>query len=59
MDDLIGVHDLLDDVTSFLVVHRPDLLYTLLVGFFKLLEAFLKLDELFSEELVALSVLRI
>ena len=59
MDDLISVHDLLDDVTSFLVVHRPDLLYTLLVGFFELLEAFLKLDELFSEELVALSVLRI
>lgn len=59
MDDFVGVHDLLDDVTSFLVVHRPDLLNALLVGFFELLEAFLKLDELFSEELVALSVLRI
>ena len=57
MDDLVGVHDLLDEVAGLLVVHRPDLLDSLLISFLKLFEALLELDELVGEELVLFGVI--
>ena len=54
MDDLVSVHDLLDQVARLLIVHRPDLLDTLVIGLFESLESLLQLDELVGEQLVAL-----
>ena len=50
------MHDLLDQVTSFLIVHRPDLLDTLVVSFLELFKALLELDKFSSELLVFLGV---
>ena len=59
MDDLVGVHNFLDEVARLLIVHGPDLLNTLVIGNFKLFEALLKLDELVREQFVVLGVRRI
>ena len=59
VDDLVRVHDFLDEVAGLLVVHRPNLLDALVVRLLKLLEALLQLDELVGEELVVLSVQRV
>ena len=57
MDDLVSVHDLLNQCTSLPIVHRPDFLDTLVIGLLELLKALLQLDELVCEELVLLRVL--
>lgn len=54
MNDLVSVHNLLDEITRLLIVHRPDLLDLLVVSLFELLKALLKLDELVCEQLVVL-----
>ena len=59
MDDLVSVHDLLNQGTSLSIVHRPDFLDTLVIGLLELLKALLQLDELVSEELVLLRVLNV
>ena len=59
MDNLVGVHDLLDEITCLLIIHRPDFLNALVISFLELLEAFLQLDELVGEELVLLRVGRV
>ena len=56
MDDLVRVHDLLDEVAGFLIVHGPNLLNPLVIGNFKLFKALLELDELISEQFVFLGV---
>ena len=57
MDDFVSMHDLLDEVTSFLVVHRPNLLDAFVISFLESLESFLQLDELIGEQLVVFGVL--
>ena len=57
MDDLISVHDLLNKVTSLLIVHRPDLLDALVVSVLKSFKALLQFDKLVGEELVFLGIL--
>ena len=59
MDNLVGVHDLLDEITRLLIIHRPDFLNALVISFLELFEAFLQLDELVGEELVLLRVGRV
>ena len=59
MDDLVGVHDLLDEVASLLIVHGPDLLNTLVVSNFKLFKALLELDKLVCKQFVFLGVVRV
>ena len=56
MNDLIGVHDFLDEIAGLLIVHGPNLLNTLVISNFKLFEALLKLDELVGEQFVVLGV---
>ena len=56
MDDLVRVHDLLDEIAGFLIVHGPNLLNPLVIGNFKLFKALLELDELISEQFVFLGV---
>jgi len=57
MDDLISVHDLLNEVTSLLIVHRPDLLDALIISVLKSFKALLQFDKLVGEELVFLGIL--
>jgi len=57
MDDFVSMHDLLDEVTSFLVVHWPNLLDAFVISFLESLETFLQLDELVGEQLIVFSVL--
>lgn len=59
MDNLVGVHDLFDEVSGFLIVHGPDLLDTLVISNFKFFKAFLEFDELVGEQLVLLSVVHV
>lgn len=59
VDNLVGVHDLLDEITCLLIIHRPDFLNALVISFLELFEAFLQLDELVGEELVLLRVGRV
>ena len=56
MNNLVSVHDLLDEVTGLRIVHRPDLFDALIICIFELLEALLELYELVSEELIVPSV---
>lgn len=56
MNDLVCVHDFLHQVTSLLVVHRPDLFDAFVVSFFKLLKAFLELNEFICEPFVVFRV---
>lgn len=56
MNHLVGVHDFLHQIARLLVVHRPDLLDSLVIRFFKFLEALLQFDELVREQLVILGV---
>ena len=59
VDDLVRMHDLLDEVSRLLIVHGPDLLDALVIGDFKLFKALLKLDKLIGEQLVLLSVVHV
>jgi len=59
MNDLVRMHDFLDKIASFLIVHRPDFFDALVIRLFKPLKALLKLDELVSEKLVVLSILSV
>ena len=59
MNDLVSVHDLLDELASLLIVHRPDLLDALVIGLLEPLKTLLELDELVSEQLVVLGVRRV
>ena len=59
MDDLVGMHDLFDEVSGLLVVHRPDLLDALVIGDFKLFKALLEFNELIGEQLVLLGVVHV
>ena len=54
MDNLVSVHELLNEVTGLGIVHSPDLLNTLIISLFKPFETFLELDELISEDLIFL-----
>ena len=54
VDDLVGVHELLNEVTGLGIVHSPDLLDTLIISLFEPFETFLELDELISEDLIFL-----
>jgi len=53
------MHDFLNQITSFLVVHRPDLLDTLVISYFKFFKALLELDKFSSEKLIILGVFSI
>ena len=59
MDDLVGVHNFLDEVAGLLIVHGPNLLNTLVISNFKLFEALLELDKFVREQFVVLGVSRI
>ena len=59
VDNLVRVHDLLDEVSRLLIVHGPDLLDALVIGDFKLFKAFLKFNELIGEQLVLLGVVHV
>ena len=50
------MHDLLDQVTCLLIIHRPDLLDLLVIGLLELFKAFLKLDVFIRKLLVLLGV---
>ena len=52
VDDLVGVHDLLDESACFRVVHGPDLLDALVIGLLESLKSLLQLDELIGGPLV-------
>ena len=56
MDDFVSMHDFFDEITSFLIVHGPNLFNTLVVGLLKSLETLLQLDILASENLVVFCV---
>ena len=54
VDNLVSVHELLNEVTGLSIVHGPDLLNTLIISLFESFETFLELDELISEDLIFL-----
>ena len=54
VDNLVSVHELLNEVTGLGIVHSPDLLNTLIISLFEPFETFLELDELISEDLIFL-----
>ena len=54
VDNLVSVHELLNEVTGLGIVHGPDLLNTLIISLFEPFETFLELDELISEDLIFL-----
>ena len=59
MNDFVSVHNLLNEVASFLIVHRPDFLNAPIICLFESLKALLELDKLVSEKLVFLGVKRV
>ena len=59
MDDFIGMHNLLDQVSGFLVIHRPDLLDPVVVRFLKSLVLLLQVLEPCSELLVLVGQLNV
>ena len=59
VDNLVSLHDFLDELASLLVVHRPNLLDALVIGLFEPFKSLLELDELVGEELVLLCELNV
>ena len=59
MNDLVGVADLLNQVTSLSIIHTPDFLDAPFISLFKPFKSLLELDELIREKLVLLRVLSV
>lgn len=57
MDDSVSLDDLVDQLPHFVLVHRPNLIESVLIRLFETLELVLQLLELLSELLVVLSQL--
>ena len=52
VDNLVSLHDFLDEFASLLVVHRPNLLDALVIGLFEPFKSLLELNELVGEEFI-------
>ena len=59
VDDLIGIHNFLNNFLCFLFVHFPDFLETVVVGLFEAFELFLQLLKLLCELLKFTGVLQV
>lgn len=56
MDDLVSVHDFLDEGASLHVVHAPNLLEALVISLFEFFKTLLELDKFVREQFVILGV---
>lgn len=57
MNNAIGLYNLVDESTNFVLIHRPNFIEAILITLFKSLEFVLKLLELLGELLVVISKL--